>query len=512
LEYLNAAIVVAYLIGMLAFGWWGKTRTKNESDYLVAGRRLGPIFYTGTMAAVVLGGASTVGGVGLGYQYGISGMWLVVAIGAGVLLLSLLFASKLQKLKIYTVSQMLSLRYGPGSTRMSSVVMLAYTLMLCATSTGAYATIFVVLFGWDRWLAIAVGGAVVLIYSTIGGMWSITLADMAQFIIKTIGVFALMLPFTFANAGGIDGIRERVDAEFFSITGIGAQSIITYFVVYTLGLLIGQDIWQRVFTARTPLIARWGGTAAGIYCILYGVAGALIGMAASVVLPNIESKDDVYADVAMNILPVGLGGLVLAAAVAAMMSTASGSLIAAATVARTDVVPYVRSWFGGSTNAGGSAAASGGNPEHGVARSQAWVLGLGVVTILLAIVVQDVVAALTIAYDILVGGLLVAILGGLFWKRGTGFGAAASMVAGTVATLSTMIYLEVTGDAPYDGVYANEPIYFGLIASAAVYLVVSLLTPRTDPAVMSAWEDRLAGRAGQAAADAGQSEPDAART
>ena len=363
MEYLNAAIVVAYLVGMLAFGWWGKSRTKNESDYLVAGRRLGPLFYTGTMAAVVLGGASTVGGVGLGYQYGISGMWLVVAIGSGVLLLSLLFASKLQKLKIYTVSQMLSLRYGPGSTRMSSVVMLAYTLMLCATSTGAYATIFVVLFGWERWLAIAVGGAVVLIYSTIGGMWSITLADMAQFIIKTIGVFALMLPFTFANAGGIDGIRERVDAEFFSITGIGAQSIITYFVVYTLGLLIGQDIWQRVFTARTPLIARWGGTAAGIYCILYGVAGALIGMAASVVLPNIESKDDVYADVAMNILPVGLGGLVLAAAVAAMMSTASGSLIAAATVARTDVVPYVRSWFGGSKDAGTETMA-GENPEQ----------------------------------------------------------------------------------------------------------------------------------------------------
>ena len=498
MEYLNAAIVVAYLVGMLAFGWWGKARTRNESDYLVAGRRLGPFFYTGTMAAVVLGGASTVGGVGLGYQYGISGMWLVVAIGAGVLLLSLLFASTLQKLKIYTVSQMLGLRYGRQSTQVSSIVMLAYTLMLCATSTGAYATIFVVLFGWERWLAIAVGGAVVLIYSTIGGMWSITLADMAQFIIKTIGVFALMLPFTFSEAGGLDGIRDRVDAEFFSITGIGAQSIITYFVVYTLGLLIGQDIWQRVFTARTPLIARWGGTAAGIYCILYGVAGALIGMAASVVLPGVESKDDVYADVAMNLLPVGIGGLVLAAAVAAMMSTASGSLIAAATVARADVVPFVRSWFGRTAE-----TAPAGNPEHDVARNRAWVLGLGLVSILLAIVVQDVVAALTIAYAILVGGLLVAILGGLFWKRGNAQGAAASMAVGTVVTLATMIYLEVTAVQRYDGIYANEPIYFGLVASAVVYVVISLLTPRTEEAVMTAWHERLSGRGVDAdAADA----------
>ncbi len=219
--FVNIAIVVVYLVAMLAFGWWGKSRTKNNSDFLVAGRRLGPFLYTGTMAAVVLGGASTVGGVGLGYKFGISGMWLVVAIGVGVLLLSLLFAGTIQKLKIYTVSQMLTLRYGSRATQTSGIVMLAYTLMLCATSTGAYATIFVVLFGWDRALAIAIGGAIVLVYSTIGGMWSITLADQVQFVIKTVGIFVLMLPFTLNAAGGFDGIRARVDASFFQIDGIG---------------------------------------------------------------------------------------------------------------------------------------------------------------------------------------------------------------------------------------------------------------------------------------------------
>ena len=71
---------------------------------------------------------------------------------AGFIVLSLLFAGTIQKLKIYTVSQMLTLRYGSKATQTSGIVMLAYTLMLCATSTRAYATIFVVLFGWDRWL------------------------------------------------------------------------------------------------------------------------------------------------------------------------------------------------------------------------------------------------------------------------------------------------------------------------------------------------------------------------
>ncbi|MGO3256172.1 MAG: sodium:solute symporter [Glutamicibacter ardleyensis] len=503
MEYINGVIVAAYLAAMLLFGWWGKSRTKNSSDYLVAGRRLGPFLYTGTMAAVVLGGASTVGGVGLGYKWGISGMWLVVAIGAGVILLSLAFAPTLQRLKVFTVSQMLTLRYGSKSaTNTSGIVMLAYTLMLCATSTSAYATIFVVLFGWEKWLAIAIGGAIVVVYSTIGGMWSITLADQVQFVIKTVGIFCLMLPFALNAAGGMDGIRERVDAEFFSFTGIGLQSIITYFVVYTLGLLIGQDIWQRVFTAKSPKVARWGGTTAGIYCIIYGAAGAVIGMAAKVALPDIigadMNKDVVYAEVATELLPVAVGGLVMAAAVAAMMSTASGALIAAATVARTDVTPFVASWFGKSISVNSDE-----NPEHDVRANRIWVLVLGIVTVSLAILVDDVVAALTIAYDILVGGLLVAIIGGLLWKRGNGIGAAASMAAGTLVTLGTMIILEIQAEQKFDGVYANEPIYFGLIASAVTFIVISSLTRPTPTQVIEHWNQRVAGTAAVEGVEAG---------
>lgn len=101
---LNLLIVAAYLAGMLAFGWWGKSRAASSEEYLVAGRRLGPALFTGTMAAVVLGGASTVGGVGLGYRFGLSGAWLVAAIGIGVLILSVAFSPILSRLKIYTVS------------------------------------------------------------------------------------------------------------------------------------------------------------------------------------------------------------------------------------------------------------------------------------------------------------------------------------------------------------------------------------------------------------------------
>ncbi|MFV8174521.1 sodium:solute symporter [Mycolicibacterium peregrinum] len=482
----DIAIVVIYLLSMLAFGFWGKSRTKDSADFLVAGRRLGPTLYTGTMAAVVLGGASTVGGVGLGYKWGVSGMWLVVAIAIGLLALSLLFAGPIQRLRVYTVAQMLSLRYGVDATSASGLVMAAYTLMLSVTSTIAYATVFNVLFGTGRTLSVVIGGVVVMLYSSIGGMWSITLTDMVQFVLKTIGVFFLLLPFTWHRAGGFDGIRDRAGDAVFSLTSIGTDTIITFFVVYSFGMLIGQDIWQRVFTARSPQVARWGGTTAAIYCVFYGIAGALIGLAASTFMPDIEAKDDVYAQIAEAILPVGISGIVLAAAVAAMMSTASGALIATATVARTDIKPLLLRLLGKQPGTRDDTE----NPEVDVHSDRRYVAVLGVVVIIIAALLNDVVGALTIAYDILVGGLLVPILGGFLWKRATGAGALAAMAVGTLVTLGTMA---VVGD-----VLANQPIYYGLVSSLVTYIVVSLATPRTSPEVLQVWDDRLSGQEQQA--------------
>ena len=470
---MDVAIVVAYLVAMIAFGFWGKRRATTESDFLVAGRRLGPLLYAGTLSALVLGGASTIGGVGLGYEYGLSGMWLVVAIGTGVLLLSLLFAGRIQRLRVYTVSQMLQLRYGPGSSVLSGVVMFGYTLMLTVTSTIAYATIFAALLDLPRVPSILVGGLVVVIYSALGGMWSITLTDFVQFLIQTVGIFLILLPVVLVQAGGFAALPP----EALSPTSIGGDTILTYFVIYTFGLLIGQDIWQRVFTARSPGVARWAGAAAGVYCLLYGVAGALVGMGASVLVPGLEEPGDAFTAVVGATMTPVLAGLVLAAALAAVMSTASGSLIATATVFGQDIVRRLRGQLDDSDGSDGS------EDEH-VRGHRLLVAAFGIVAIVIACLLQDVVAALTIAYDILVGGLLVPILGGLMWRRATIVGAVGAMAAGTVATLVTMA---VVGD-----IEANEPIYVGLAAGLLVFVVGSLASRPTATDVLAEWDRRSA--------------------
>ncbi|MGW3407282.1 sodium:solute symporter, partial [Streptomyces zhihengii] len=483
------AVIVVYLAGMLGMGWWGMRRAKSKSEFLVAGRRLGPGMYSGTMAAIVLGGASTIGGVGLGYKHGLSGAWMVLTIGFGLLALSVFFSARIARLKVYTVSEMLDLRYGGRAGLITGLVMWAYTLMLAVTSTIAYATIFDVLFDVNRTVSIILGGAIVVAYSTLGGMWSITITDMVQFVVKTIGVLLLLLPIAVVKAGGFAEMKAQLPNEYFAPLGIGGETIFTYVLIYTFGMLIGQDIWQRVFTARSDKVARWGGTIAGTYCLVYAIAGAVIGTAAKVLYPDLASADDAFATIVTDELPMGVRGLVLAAALAAVMSTSSGALIACATVANNDIWSRLRGRSG-----------AGGQDHDEVKGNRAFILAMGIATICIAIALNDVVEALTVAYNLLVGGLLVPILGGLLWKRGTVQGALAAVAAGGLSVVGLM--------AAY-GILANQPIYYGLLASLATYVVVSLATKPTDPAVLAHWRERLAGRGAPDEDEAAAPEPPA---
>lgn len=127
-----------------------------------------------------------------------------------------------------------------------------------------------------------------------------------------------------------------------------------------------------------------------------------------------------------------------------------------------------------------------------LAGNRAFILVMGVAVIATTIALNDVVEALTVAYNLLVGGLLVPILGGLLWKRGTAQVALTSVVVGGLAVVGLM--------AGY-GILANEPVYYGLLSSLVAYVAVSLATRPTDEAVLAVWRERLAGRGSELASD-----------
>ncbi|MFG0632739.1 sodium:solute symporter [Pseudomonas urmiensis] len=454
---LDIIVVLIYAAGMLALGWYGMRRAKTHEDYLVAGRNLGPTLYMGTMATTVLGGASTVGTVRLGYVHGISGFWLCAALGLGIIALNLFLAKPLLRLRIFTVTQVLERRYNPMARQASAVIMLAYALMIGVTSTLAMGTVLQVLLDLPFWLSLLLGGGVVVVYSTIGGMWSLTLTDIVQFVIKTVGLMFILLPVCLYKVGGWDQLVAQLPAASFSWTTIGWDTIITYFLIYFFGILIGQDIWQRVFTARDEKVCQRAGTTAGIYCVAYGLACALIGMAAHVLMPDLANPNNAFAAMIKTTLPDGIRGLLMAAALAAMMSTASAGLLAASTTITEDLLPKLR-----------------GGKQSSLGVSRLFTLLTGLVVLGIALAVNDVISALTLAYNLLVGGMLVPLIGAIFWKRATTAGAIASMSLGFATALLFMFK---------DGLDANTPIYYSLAIGLLSFVLVSLLSRRPMAAV-----------------------------
>ncbi|CAN5122555.1 sodium:solute symporter [soil metagenome] len=464
LDYL---VLLLYFAGMVGAGYWGLRRAGSTEDYLVAGRRLGYPLYIGTLSAVVLGGASTIGTASLAYENGISGMWLVFMIGLGIIALGVLLSTRLSNLGVYTVSEMLGLRYGKSSRLISAIIVATYALMIAVTSTIAVGSVFDVVLGLSPTFAILIAGGVVVAYSVAGGMWSIILTDFLQFCVMTLGIFFVLLPLAVFRAGGLGGMQAELPASYFGWTSIGGQTIFTYFLLFFFGLMIGQDIWQRVFTARSASVARWGGVIAGVYCLLYGLAGALIGTAARVLIPDLSNPDNAFAAVANEVLPAGVLGLVLAAALAAIMSTASAGLLASSTILANDVY-------------GGFIAR---NRRDEYSASRISTLIVGIVVLAISVAVADVVGALTVAYNLLTGALFVPIIGALFWRRATGARALVSMLVSSVVVIVLMIT---------QGLLANSPIYIGMFTSLVVFVLVSLLTRPTSGSDAAAWEERMA--------------------
>jgi SSS family solute:Na+ symporter len=446
---LDLYVVIAYFVGILGAGFWAQHKATNQDQFLVAGRSVGPWLYSGTLAAIVVGGASTIGGVKLGYQYGISGMWFVFTFGLGILVLSLVFVERILGLNLYTVPELLERRYTESARVAGGVVMVAYDLMVSVTATIAVGAVMQVIIGIPRTPSILLSSAVMVAYSVLGGMWSLTLTDIIQFVIKTVGILFILLPGAILHAGGLSAMQARLPPGFFSLTHIGAAKIGSFFILYFFGIIIGQDVWQRVFTARSVRVARNGGMFVGFYCLCYALAGALIGAAGRVFLPPLADADSAFALIVNAVLPAGLRGLLLAAALAAIMSTASACLLAASTVLLEDVVLPLR----------------GRSTTGSVAQSRAVTLVLGVLMTTLACRMHDVIAAITVAYDLLVGGLLVPLIGAMLWQRGTTRGALASIALGILSVGCSLLLW---------GVDSDLPIYVGLSLSLAAYLGVSL--------------------------------------
>lgn len=219
-----------------------------------------------------------------------------------------------------TVPEIIGRRFGASSHLITSILSMLATITLAGVQITATATIISVLTGGlSTELAILICGAVLVIYTMSGGMWSVTMTDVIHFFVL-VGGFTIAVPFVLHNVGGWDAVVAKLPAEQLGFTKVGWKTIIGLIIMYFMTFSTGQESVQRYFAAKDERTAVLGSIICGIIMSLFAFVPAVLGLVALAEFPNIEANNAV-ATVALNLMPPVMAGFVMAAVVSATLSS-----------------------------------------------------------------------------------------------------------------------------------------------------------------------------------------------
>jgi len=452
-------IVAIYLAVMLGVGvWCSRTRIAGMTDFLLAGRRLGVIMGAGALAATHFGGGAVLGGAEYGYTYGAAGIWYGVSTGIGLLALGLFTARKFRELALYTVPDYLETRYGGKAVRfLGAVLSLAALVGILAAQVNAAGRAFGIL-GIDGTVAPVIAVAVFVAYTALGGLWAASISDIIQLTIGAIGVAiaATLVATHVGDSGGFELLlASRGVAEgYISPFGQGTSFVLWLLVPTVMYTLIGQDFYQRLFATKDARTARTAAITGGIFLVAISALPTICGMGARALSPDALEASDALPWVLRELMNPVVGGFVLAAILAAIMSSADSLLTAATSHVVKDI------WLG--IYRPDSVA----DEKQLLVASRVVTVAVGALALVIGLSLPGIVRTLIYSYTMYTAGILVPVLGGVLWKGATRAGALAAIAAGSVVALVGLTTgLELAG--------IPTEVYAALV-SAVFFVAVSL--------------------------------------
>jgi len=468
------SFVVAYLVVTIAVGLIAARRVHNAKDYLVAGRRL-PLYMNVATVFATWFGAETVLAVSATFaKDGLSGI-PGDPFGASVCLVlaALLFARLFYRMNLLTIGDFYRQRYGKGVEVLTSVAITASYLGWTSAQMTALGLVIHVLSGATLSLTTSIlcGAAVVLVYTVFGGMWSVALTDLLQTVVIIIGLLLVAL-LVGDQAGGASKVIAQAAADgkftFFPASGDAAAwwAMAGAFFAFAFGSIPQQDVFQRMTSAKDENTAVRGTLLGAALYFVFAFVPIFIAYAAIVADPSMaklfEEEDaravqQILPSLVLQKMPLWAQVMFFGALLSAILSTASGALLAPTALFTANVVrPF-----------------SPGMSDRGLLVALRIVLVIFTLCALLFAVQSrsTMYEMVQNAYNVTLAGAFVPLVAGAYWKRATTQGAVLSIVLGIGTWISTTVL------APGWIVPAN---LLGLFASV-IGMLIGSLAPQLIP-------------------------------
>ncbi len=420
-------IVIVYFAAMIGLGLSTRKQARTAGSYFVAGRSGSTLFITGSLLATIIGASATIGMAGLGFTRGLTGAWWVLVGSVGLIVLGFLFARKIRDYGFYTLPGLIEKQYGKGPALAGSILIVVAWMGVIAGQIIAAGKIMGVLGIGSPTLWIFISTAVFIFYTVLGGQRAVLKTDLWQTIIIFLGIFS-GLGFVLWKVGGFSGLTNSLPASYFSFPtseNFDAYQLINMLCLVGLTYVVGPDMYSRIFSAKDGSVARksvfW--TAGLLVPLALGIT--LIGMTAAVLYPGITAEQ-AFPTVIKNVMPPVMVGLVLAALLSAVMSSAVTCLLSASTILTVDILHKFKPAL---------------TEEKLLTISKWGIVALGLVALAVALLLKGIINSLMFAYTIFTAGLIPIVIAGFYKEKlkVTSVGALAAIIGGGATGLISKI-------------------------------------------------------------------------
>lgn len=467
------AIVFVIFIVVIAYeGVSSARRNKGERDFLVAGGRMGAWVGGASIAATQMSAGTFVGTLGIHYLTGSSFLAATFGIWAAFLIVGFVIAPRLRRYirrrGALTFPDFIADRFGPKAPRIVVSILLigAYAVFLSAQYQAGgvvFGTVFGIPFYWGS-IALML---LIVLYTVIGGMTAVMRTDLIQQVVMAGGAI-IGVPFAIHNAGGLANLGSAFAdvAPDFAGWHYGWVDLVGFLFGFGFAALCAPVLLMRYYAMRDEQTCRRGAVVSVLFTMITFGAVAIIGMCVRVIRPNLDNADSASSVFAMDILPPVVGGVLLTAVIAAVLSTVDSVLLVIGPAVSHDIYANLI------------------RPESSE-RSRMRVnriatVVLGVLPILLTFAHLSVVQFIVLAYAALVGSTVFApLVFGLFWRKANRAGAVASMLSGFLVCLFWYII----------GQPVVAPVIPGILVSVLAMLVVSIRTQRPAEGTLGVFFD-----------------------
>ncbi|MEX2642456.1 MAG: sodium:solute symporter family protein [Acetobacterales bacterium] len=442
--------IVAYMLLQLGIGVWASRRVAGETDYLVAGRRLGlslvsiSVFATWFGAETVMGSAAAIADEGLsgGRADPFGYMLCLVAMG-------LLLAFQMRQRGYVTLADFFRDRYGRSAEVLAVLLLVPASIIWASAQLLAFGQILVVATDIDLDAALLAAAALVIVYTVLGGLLGDVITDVVQGGVLVIGLVVLLV-MVFAHAGGVAEGLGRIEASQLRFVAEGEPFLSRFdaWMIPIVGSLVSQEAISRFLAARDAPTARNACfAAAGIYLVV-GMIPVTLALVGTHMDLGIGHRDEFLPELAKTLLPPVLFVIFIGALMSAILSTVDSTVLAASSLITHNLIAPLRPAMG----------------ERGrLLAARITVVCAGVAAYLVAAGGDNIFGLVRLASSFGTAGISVAVVFGLWTTLGGRTTELITLVIGALALPFSETVLEA--DAPY---------MLSVGAALATYLLLSL--------------------------------------